>query len=223
MAERDIVQLFNRYKEEFLKKISQQDGGDGEERTRVLQEFKKFLDRFEYWLQSEDSAGIEEDTSIPGEKSFDQFLDEVLAETKRILAEQNIDVTYTLPGQNLGISESWKCVKVFGNNNIYYRIGRTRPRKGPYRGQELLVIDLVMDGYKKQVFLPLLKLKSEIEKRIGAMLERELPKVEATGKYRLKVILPFEVVHKGDTWLAARKFADFVAVTKPLINSLGIH
>ncbi|SHE59624.1 hypothetical protein SAMN02745218_00558 [Desulfofundulus australicus DSM 11792] len=223
MAERDIVQLFNRYKEEFLKKFSQQDGGDGEERTRVWQEFKKFLDRFEHWLQSEDSEGIEEDTSLPGEKSFDQFLDEVLAETKRILAEQNIDVTYTLPGQNLGISESWKCVKVFGNNNIYYRIGRTRPRKGPYRGQELLVIDLVMDGYKKQVFLPLLELKSEIEKRIGAMLERELPRVEATGKYRLKVILPFEVVHKGDTWLAARKFADFVAVTKPLINSLGIH
>jgi hypothetical protein len=223
MVERDILQLFNRRKEEFLKKVTQQAMEGEGEKAGVMRELKKFLDWFEYWLQSEEGVDIEEAAPVPGEKTFDQFLDEVLAETKRILAEQNIEVTYTLPGQNLGISESWKCVKVFGNNDIYYRIGRTRPRKGPYQGRELLVIDLVMDGYKRQVFLPLLELKEEIEKRLGAVLERELPKVEATGKYRLKVILPYEIVRRGDAWLAARKFADFVAVTKPLINRLGIQ
>lgn len=218
-----MLQLFNRRKEEFLKKITQQATEGKGEKAGVMRELKKFLDWFEFWLQSEESIDIEHATPAPEEKNFDQFLDEVLAETRRILAEQNVEVTYTLPGQNLGISESWKCVKVFGNNDIYYRIGRTRPRKGPYQGRELLVIDLVMDGYKKQVFLPLLELKAEIEKRLGAVLERELPKVEATGKYRLKVILPYEVVRRGDTRLAARKFADFIAVTKPLINRLGIR
>ncbi len=206
-----------------MKSIAQQRTEDKGEKAGVVRELKKFLDWFEHWLQSEEVAEIEPVSPAPQEKTFDEFLDEVLAETKRILAEQKINVTYTLPGQNLGISESWKCVKVFGNNDIYYRIGRTRPRKGPYQGRELLVIDLVMDGYKKQVFLPLLELKAEIEKHLGAVLERELPKVEATGKYRLKVILPYEIVRRGDTRLAARKFASFIAVTKPLINRLGIQ
>ncbi|MGB9803855.1 hypothetical protein [Desulfofundulus sp.] len=223
MVERDALQLFNRRKEEFLKKITRNVTEGREGKAGVVHELKNFLDWFESWLQSEEGLETERVAPAAEEKNFDQFLEEVLAGTRRILAEQNIKVTYALPGQNLGVSESWKCVKVFGNNDIYYRIGRTRPRKGQYRGRELLVIDLVMDGYKKQVFLPLLELKAEIEKRLGAVLERELPRVEATGKYRLKVIFPYEVVRRGDSWLAARKFAEFIAITKPLLNGLGIQ
>ncbi|WP_027719010.1 hypothetical protein [Desulfovirgula thermocuniculi] len=216
MVERQILEVFHQRKEEFLKNIS------GADKKEVVAELKRFLDWFEQWLHLEAEEQKEREPQAARPRALEEFLDEVLAETKRILAERRINITYTLPGQNLGAKESWKCVKVFGNSGIYYRIGRTRPRKGPYRGQDLLVIDLVMDGYKKKVFLPLLELKGEIEKRLGVELQRELPKVEATGKYRLKFFLPYDVVRRGDAALAARKFAHFIAVTKPLLNSLGV-
>lgn len=215
MVERQLLEVFHQRKEEFLKKVSSKEKG-------VVEELKKFLDWLEQWLHVEVEREKKGDGQAIRPKALDEFLDEVLAETKRILAERKINITYTLHGQNLGAKESWKCVKVFGHSGIYYRIGRTKPRKGPYRGQDLLVIDLVMDGYKKQVFLPLLELKTEIEKRLGVELQRELPKVEATGKYRLKFFLPYEVVHRGDSKLAAKKFANFIAVTKPLLNALGV-
>lgn len=217
MVERQIIEVFHRRKEELLRNIS------GADKKEVVAELKKFLDWFEQWLHfEEEKEAVEKERQASHPRALEEFLDEVLAETKRILEARRINITYALPGQNLGAKESWKCVKVFGNTDIYYRIGRTRPRKGPYRGQDLLVIDLVMDGHKKKVFLPLLELKEEIEKRLGVELQRELPKVEATGKYRLKFFLPYDVVRKGDATLAAKKFAHFIAVTKPLLNSLGV-
>lgn len=182
-------------------------------------DFKKVLDRFEKWLKEENSE-LQKGQPINA-KSFDEFVDDVLMEVKNILGQKNIDIVFSLPGQSLGITESWKCVKVFQNTNIYYRIGRTRPRKGANKGKDLLVLDLVMDGYKKQVYLPLLDLVPEIEKKLGSQLERELPKVEATGKYRLKIIFPVEIIH-GDVVQTAWKFADFISVTKPILNEFGI-
>lgn len=219
MTDKNFIDIFNRRKKAFLKDMEKKQidksfiGPDGK------LDHKRVLDWFEKWLK-EENVPSRKDVSISA-KTFDEFIDEVLSEVKNLLAPRNINIVYTLPGQSLGITESWKCIKVFAKTDVYYRIGKTRPRKGPNRGQEFLVLDLVMDGHKKDVFLPFLDLKSEIEKKLGSVLERELPKVEATGKYRLKILLPIETVF-GDVAQTARKFADFIAITKPLLNQLGI-
>jgi len=64
--------------------------------------------------------------------------------------------------------------------------------------------------------------KDNIENLLGSSLERELPKVEATGKYRLKLMLPYGVVRERNIRLAARKLADFVEATKPYLSELGV-
>ncbi|MFZ5647505.1 MAG: hypothetical protein ACOY30_07800 [Bacillota bacterium] len=219
MTDKNFIEIFNRRKRAFLKDVEKKNveksftGPDGK------LDHKKVLDWFEKWLK-EENVQSPKGVSISS-KTFEEFVEEVLFEVKNLLAPKSINIVYTLPGQSLGIAESWKCVKVFDKTDIYYRIGKTRPRKGPNRGQEFLVLDLVMDGHKKNVFLPLLELKAEMEKKLGSALERELPKVEATGKYRLKILLPIESVH-GDVAQIARKFADFISITKPFLNQLGI-
>lgn len=224
VTDKEFLELFSRQKDAFMKDFEKTGQPiKSNARTGPAGDHKNMLEWFERWLRGENiTTSKKEPKPVQVAKSFDEFIDEVLAEAKEILAERNIPIVYSLPGQSLGISESWKCVKVFGNRDIYYRIGKTRPRKGPRKGQELLVLDLVMDGHKKQVFVPLLSRKDEIEKKLDDVLERELPKVESTGKYRLKVMLPIELVQQGDTGMAARKFADFITVTKPLLNKLGV-
>lgn len=225
MTDKGFIEVFNRRKKAFLKDIEKNQRAEPLGRANGNYDFRKVLERFERWLKEESipHQNVQSQKSqVISAKSFDEFVDEVLLEVKNILAPKNIDIIFSLPGQNIGITESWKCVKVFKNTNIYYRIGRTRPRKGPYRGQDLLVLDLVMDGYKKQVFLPLVEMVPEIEKKLGIGLERELPKVEATGKYRLKILLPIENVH-GDVTQTAWKFAEFISTTKPILNQLGIN
>jgi hypothetical protein len=219
VTDKGFIEIFNRQKKAFLKDMEkgQQDKASGIPGSTG--EYRKVLDWFEKWLR-EDKAPAQKSQPMDA-KSFEEFVDEVLFEVKNILAPQNINIVFSLPGQSLGITESWKCVKVFDNTDIYFRIGKTRPRKGSHKGLDFLVLDLVMDGNKKQVFLPLLELKSEIEKKLGSHLDRELPKVEATGKYRLKILLPIETV-QGDVAMTAQKFAKFISVTKPILNQLGV-
>jgi hypothetical protein len=233
VTDKDFIEAFSRQKKAFLKNFDKE---ARKTRTDASPEadHKKVLDWFERWLRGESivssrrerfSEKIKEPV-IEREKpaiSFEQYVDMVLQQSKDMLADRDIDINFSLPGQSLGISESWKCVKAFGNNDIYYRIGKTRPRKGPRKGEELLVLDLVMDGYKKQVFIPLLERMDEIEDNIGDNLERELPKVEATGKYRFKLLLPFDMVEKGDVDAVARKFVEFISATKPHLNKLGVN
>lgn len=220
MTDKSFIDIFSRHKKAFLKDMDKGQGIKSPAGPEGRSDFKRALDWFEKWLKEENIA----DRKNPplSSKSFDEFVDDVLLEVKSLLAQKNINIVFSLPGQSMGIIESWKCVKVFDHTDIYYRIGKTRPRKGPHKGQEFLVLDLVMDGHKKQIFLPLLDLKPEIEKKLGSELERELPKVEATGKYRLKILLPIENV-QGDTVFTAQKFADFISVTKPFLNGLGIN
>lgn len=213
----DFVRQYAAYKEEFLKELKSgnveinfKDGADSK---------KMVLELFEQWIKKKSAP--QESRDIEGD-SFDSFLDEVLQRAKRILLERGIRISYLSLSQQIGIAESWKCIKVFGSNDIFYRIGKTKPRKGPNKGQEYLVFDLVMDGHKKQVFVPLLEKKDRIESSLGVSLERELPKVEATGKYRLKLMLPYDVVREKNIRLAARKLADFVGATKPFLDDLGV-
>lgn len=213
----DFVEQYAAYKDEFLRELKSgnipvnfKEGADSK---------KMVLELFEQWLQTKTASKESKSTDV---ESFDTFLDEVLARAKKILHERGIQISYMSLSKQIGITESWKCIRVFGSNNIFYRIGKTKPRKGPNKGREYLVIDLVMDGHKKQVFVPLLEKKDNIEGRLGLPLERELPKVEATGKYRLKLMLPYDVVRERNIRLAARKLADFVEATKPYLEELGV-
>ncbi|WP_347490689.1 hypothetical protein [Desulfoscipio sp. XC116] len=220
----DFMEQFIRHKNDFLKELTRGNIEVNFKTDNNADSKKIILELFEQWLlkktdqeQLQPVQSIQEDT-----QSFDVFLDDVLFRAKKILSERGIKIAYTSLSNKIGITESWKCIRVFGSSNIYYRIGKTRPRKGPYKGQEYLVIDLVMDGNKKQVFVPLLKKKDAIENQLGTSLERELPKVEATGKYRLKLMLPYDVIKERNKRLAAKKLADFVEATKPHLNELGV-
>lgn len=156
------------------------------------------------------------------EQSFNDFLEDVLKKAAEVLKENGIEINCISLGKKLGIAESWKCIQVSNSKTVYYRIGKTRPRKGPRKGQEFLVIDLVMDGHKKQIFVPLLERRTSIERKIGATLERELPRVEATGKYRLKLMIPSDAYYKGKVHYVAGQLANFIMSTRPYLNELGV-
>ncbi len=207
MIDQDFVNLFNRQKEAFLREYKNSS-------------YEKALNWFERWLRERKEKTAGSNACEPFH--FENFIDQVLAQTKEILRGRGVKMTYPSSEQWLGIKGSWRCIMVLENKNIYYRIGKTRPRKGPYQNTDLLVFDLVMDGQKKQVFLPILEHKREIERELGEVLERELPKVEATGKYRLKLILPFYLVEHREVDLTSRKLASFILVTKKTLNKLGV-
>ncbi|SFR00404.1 hypothetical protein [Desulfoscipio geothermicus] len=219
----DFLEQFTRQKDEFLQELQRGNIEVNFKPDGNVDSKKIILELFEQWLQRK-AAPVQEQVTLEQEdtQTFDVFLDEVLSRAKKILKERGIHIAYTSLSKKMGITESWKCIRVFGRSNIYYRIGKTRPRKGPNKGREYLVIDLVMDGNKKQVFVPLLKKKDLIENQLGVSLERELPKVEATGKYRLKLLLPYDVVRERNKRLAAKKLADFVEATKPHLDELGV-
>lgn len=157
----------------------------------------KLFRRFKSWLAEERMKDEEES---PRQGDFDGFLNSVLSHAERLLGGLGVKILYAFPNRRMGFKESWKCIRVFENQNIYYRIGRTRPRKRVPHGENLLFIDLVMDGQKRQVFLPLLNLKKEMERELGEVIERELPSVEKTGKYRFKLFMPFDVVERQDSF-----------------------
>lgn len=208
MADQEFVKYFTRRKEAFLQEYKENS-------------YKQALNWFERWLREEE-VRAEESTAAGALGDFDDFLDEVLARTRERLNGWGIRMVSPSSDQWLGLKGSWRCLKVLENRHVFYRIGKTRPRKGTYQGHELLILDLVMDGQKKQVFLPLLSRKKEVEQELGEALERELPKVEATGKYRLRMFLPFRLVERWETDLAAQKLASFILVTKKTLNKLGV-
>jgi len=156
------------------------------------------------------------------EQAFNDFLEDVLKKAAKMLQENGIKIHCISLSKRLGIPESWKCISISNSTNVYYRIGKTKPRKGPRKGQEFLVIDLVMDGYKKKVFVPLLKKRENIERKLGTTLERESPGLEATGQYRLKLIMPEEVYYKRNVRYAANQLANFIMTTKPYLTELGV-
>jgi hypothetical protein len=207
MTNQEFISYFTRQKETFLKEYR-------------IDSYEKALNWFERWLREEGAKG--EDNFAREQICFEDFTDLVLARAAEILRRWGVKITYPSARQWLGAKNSWRCIVAFENRNIFYRFGKTRPRKGPQQNQELLVIDLVMDGQKKQVFQPLLEQKQEIEAHLGEPLVRELPRVEATGKYRLKLLLPFQLVEKGEIDLLAEKLAGFILATKKALNKIGV-
>jgi len=207
MIDQEFVDLFTRQKEAFLKEYRKNS-------------YEKALNWFERWLQEEK---VKTEAEVDGKRgNFEDFVEQVLSRASEILHLWGVKMTYPSPERWFGIKGSWRCIRVLENPNVYYRIGKTRPRRGPYQNRKILIFDLVMDGQKKQVFLPLLMHKREIELELGEVLERELPKVEATGKYRLKLVLPFHLVERWEVELTSKKLAGFILATKKALNKIGI-
>lgn len=227
MADNEFIKVFREKKEEFQKQLQQGDFKIKEGRGRSARSSDRLLDWFEKWLEGE-SPAEEQRKSAPA-MPFDEFLNQVLELVIRLLGKEDPALEKALAGQAMGgakswklYSKSWKVINIFEDSEVFYRIGKTTPRKGPHQGEELLVIELVLDGRKKQAFLPMLARKQELEEKIGSPLERELPRVEATGKYRFKLFLPYELAYNGDTRAVAEKMAGMVTATRPTLNELGI-
>lgn len=205
MLSQEFFDYFQKRKQEFLK-------------DRGRNNYEKILNRFGKWLEKERIR----ECSAKKTGDFDDFADGVLVQTEKMLSVLGIKIIYTPPDRRMGFKESWRCIQVFENKKVYYRLGKTRLRKRAPQGQNILLFELVMDGQKKKIFLPLLNLKKEMEIEFGETIERELPSVERTGKYRLKVFMPFYVVERWDVRLVSVKLAKFILITKKALNRLGI-
>ena len=227
MADSEFIREFRAQREEFIKRLEDGTIKIKDKRGRSGRSNERLLEWFEKWLGGElEEQQRRTEPAMP----FDQFLNEVLATAVKLLLGEAPKLGKILEGPlNSGnhawkcYSKSWKSLYVFEDAEVFYRIGKTTPRKGAFQGQELLVIELVLDGKKKQAFLPMLEHKEEIEEKIGAALEREQPRVEATGKYRFKLYIPYEEAYNGEVGVVAKKFQDFVNATRPILNELGIR
>ncbi|MCL6610460.1 MAG: hypothetical protein K6T66_02845 [Peptococcaceae bacterium] len=203
----DFYSVFEQYKEKFL-------------RQPQSHENRAALDDFEKWLRS--SVNLPQ-VRIIGEKSkkidLGKFLSNVTQEAKKILAGRGIAINVV----SLGLKTSSRCIGVFKDSSIYYRLGKTSPRKGRYRGTELLIMELVMDGNKNNVFIPLLGRVEDLEKRMGTKIERESDKVEATGKYRFRLLFPFE---NDDSPKTVEKYAtilsNFIYCTREELFNINV-
>lgn len=227
MGDSEFIKVFREKKEEFQKHLQQGDFKIKEGRGRSARSSDRLLDWFEKWLEGE--APAEEQRKSAPAMPFDEFLNQVLEQVTNILGKEDPALEKVLAGQTTGgakswklYSKSWKVLNIFEDAEVFYRIGKTTPRKGPHQGREFLVVELVLDGRKKQAFLPMLARKQEMEGKIGATLERELPRVEATGKYRFKLFMPYELAYNGDIRTVAEKIAGMVMATRPALNELGI-
>lgn len=227
MGDREFIEVFKEKKEEFRKHLQQGDLKIKTGRGRTSRSSDRLLDWFEKWLEGGDQA-VEQRRPAPA-MPFEDFLNLVVEQVTMTLGKEDPVLAKILSGQGAGsvnswkrFSKSWKCLNVFEDPEVFYRIGKTTPRKGPHQGKELLVIELVLDGRKKQAFLPMLERKQEMEEKLGEVLERELPRVEATGKYRFKIFLPYELAYNGETGTVAEKMAGMVRATRPVLNELGI-
>jgi len=168
-------------------------------------ENKKALDLFEKWLKV-NSKLLQFRVREEKNKKIDlgNFFSSIIDEARVALSRKGIQISSI----SLGLKESSKCVTVFKDKTIYYRLSRTCPRKGRYSGMEMLVIELIMDGNKNNIFVPLLKLLNSLESQLGQKIEREGAKVEATGKYRFKLFFPFEY---DESAVAVRKYAEVLS------------
>jgi len=204
----DFYSVFELYKERYLQQARPGAGGNA-------------LDLFATWLKGNSSLPqvkimrVKENRIEPG-----KLLAEVALQAKNILSGKGISISCV----SLGLKESSKCISVFKNNTIYYRICKTSPRKGPYKGVDLLVMELIMDGNKNNIFIPLMDRKEVMERQIGMEIQRESEKVEVSGKYRLKLL--FSLDHTSAAGLSHRFgaiLADFIMVTRNELLKLGVY
>jgi hypothetical protein len=158
------------------------------------------------------------------EPDFGEYLEEIVRKAEYVLAAKGIQLNCVAFDNLFAAKQSSKCIKICDNQNIFCRIGKSWPRKGKYQGRGVVLIELVMDGFKTSVFLPLLKKIATIESRVGMTVEREMPHIENAGKYRFKLFFPFgddgEINY--DSAFIGRTLAEFIFILKICLEELGL-
>jgi len=207
LSSSDFFHSFELYKKRYLQ-------------LENANENKKALDLFEKWLRGNSNLlqfRVREGKNKKIE--LGKFFSGIIDRAREILSGKGIQIS----NLSLGLKESSKCIILFNNNTIYYRLSRTCPRKGAYGGMEMLVFELIMDGNKNNVFIPILKQLAALESQLGQKIEREGAKVEATGKYRFKLFFLFDY---DDSEVAVRKYAevlsDFIYYTRKELLKLNV-
>lgn len=114
------------------------------------------------------------------------------------------------------------CLVMPGLQDVFYRLCRTQPRTGIYSGRKILMGEVVLDGHKHSLYLPLLNYQSEMERRLGFRLERESPSMEQTGRYRFKMCFPVdkEKVDLSTIEEITGVLTEFILVTSDYIQKI---
>lgn len=119
MQSADFYSVFELYKERYLQQARPGAGGNA-------------LDLFATWLKGNSSLPqvkimrVKESKIEPG-----KLLAEVALQAKSILSGKGIRISCV----SLGLKESSKCISVFKNNTIYYRICKNFSQKGTVQGR----------------------------------------------------------------------------------------
>ncbi|MBE3586094.1 MAG: hypothetical protein IMW94_08035 [Thermoanaerobacter sp.] len=219
MNDSEFVLSFNRYKREFL------------QQWKLEEDQRGVLEMFEKWLQvrgkEQRNEQGEEAANVPvmpfnAGKDWRMLLEEICRRVEKNLFKRGI-VIKCLSAARWGQARgSALCLVLPDRRDVFYRLCRTQPRKGPYSGQKIIKGELVLDGHKHSLFLPLLHYQVEMENRLGFRLERESTRVEETGKYRFKICFPLnERLSVRDCEEIARLMADFILVTREYIEKIG--
>lgn len=188
----------------------------------------RVLEMFEHWIKKKvpknTPTGEKNELTSTKNKDFGVFLDEIISEAGKLLLERGIIITNISLDKSISLKQSSKCIKAFNHLDIYYRICKCRPRKGKYKGRKLFTIELVMDGYKSSIFMPLIKKKETMEEYLGMEVERESEYIEKTGKYRFKICFPFREIVENEYALQDLSYflAEFIYITRKCINDLGL-
>ncbi len=228
MTAREFISLFEQQKNAFL-----MENIIGEGQTGILDEFENWLKEnhpirerdYENKKTKKAGAGVKvkKESKKIEKQDFSRYLDNIMDEAEKALEEKGVQINCISLGKAMGLRETSKCIKLFNDINIFYRIGKSLPRKGKYQGQNILLIELVMDGYKSSIFLPLLNKQAEIERHVGISVEREMPHIENVGKYRFKLYFPLnnsgEYGHKPEE--IGKILAEFIYITKVLLEELN--
>jgi len=214
MTDQEFVHAFVQQKERFYRQLSP--GLNS----------RKTLDLFEKWLKSAINANVNSVSSQKQQLSknkLSDIFDQVVSETSAILKERGIKI-YCVCLPVLVNKSTSRCLRVQSNSSVYYRIRKTKPRKGKYKGENLISIELVADGNKNNVFIPLLVLKEKMERDLNHSIERESKAVEDTGKYRLKIVSrDFLKNNVADARILTEMLTNFIFVTHNYLQKLSVN
>lgn len=216
MTEDRFISLFSKLKNEFIKQ------------SNLKEEQLEVLKIFENWLQTQNGGGQEKNTLTSGAyidiiKNWKIFIEEICRRVERHLLKRGIVIKCLSSAYWGRANSSTLCLVLPNRQDIFYRICRTQPRKGPYAGKKIIKAELVLDGHKKSLFLPLLHYQAEMERRIGFSLERESARVEESGKYRFKICfhLNEKYVSIYDCEEIARFLTKFIYITNEYIEKIS--
>ncbi|WP_347487953.1 hypothetical protein [Desulfoscipio sp. XC116] len=209
MTDREFVSTFVQQKERFI----------SQNMPRGIN--CKTLDLFESWLMERlSSAKGEKSAPVSPKTELPALLDQAIEKADTLLQKKDIRIK-RISLNVLGNKSKTRCIKVYPFDNLYYRICKTSPRKGKHKGENLIAIELIMDGNKNNIFVPMAAEKDNIENQLGIAVERERPSIEATGKYRLKVL--FNLDEKSKQEIAGQlgiALADFVCITNRYLQKI---